>query len=270
MNTKGDGLFSLQGVVGLILGVIILIFLLNSTPAKEFLNFFSRTSEEATYTNFDELVQRLNIPVSKELPKTTDPITTLLAPSDNHYWYVEGHGYYVSNKFIVVGFNNDTEGSADECEFERVLRPTNKNCKDTACLCLYPEHEGEFYELLGTDDDFASNPPQECASIDADYIFTLDYHKNGAEQYGAPEKIYKNIIGPPFTPGSEYYSVDDYARLFVYGQCEDWTSDINLGVQKLYIEKVYDYTTDKTYIFLMLQDKTIAQLYKSRLEPDWS
>lgn len=228
----------LDAIISIVIGVILLLALLNTPFVKKLFGILGEEEEKATMNNFNELVEVIN--------------------GLNNNMFERDHPYFISNNFILVGFNNDTYGSEDECGKEIVLRPSSSECKDSACLCVYPE--------TATYNDFdATDLPKVCRGIDVDYLFTLDYYDDKL-RYTNNEAIYKNMIGPRITEEwlSKGYYNDEYARLFIYGQCENWSVDKNFGVNKLYIEKVYDEQTKKTFLFIA--ENSIADKYVSRLK----
>ncbi len=233
---------SVIGVIGdIVIGVFLLLILLYAT--RNLFGFLSEENEKATINNFNYLVEIANTKL-KDKPYFNNADSPL--------------AYYINNQFILVGFNKDDLGSEDECQTEFVRRPAAQACKDSACLCLYPE--------TFTDNDFdPEDLPRICKAIDADYIFTLDYYQNGNIMYTDKEAIYKNILGPESKDIASKYYTDKYARLFIYGQCEDFGGDDeNFGIQKLYIEKLYDKELNRTLLFIA--DTSVAEQYNKRLE----
>ncbi len=239
LQKRGDGgvSFPLEHLVGLALAVFIIILI-----APPIVSFFSSLlgggNEQETMNNFMMLAKVAKINTEG-----------MLAPA---------LPFYISKNFIVVAFNKNNEGSADNCQYETVPRPSSISCQNAACLCLYKEQS--------SDDDFANNIPIACEKVnDVDEIFTLDYYdsvpEKGSIKYTEKEEIYKNIIGPRIEVKSQFYN-DQYARLFIYGQCEDWTSDINFGIQRLYIEKMHD--QEKAYLFIA--DYANSVKYQDRLK----
>ena len=244
MNKRGDGGIdiSLETLIGLAAGLLIVIALFQSTFIKNLFGFISDDQEQGTMNSFQELV--------KIIRSDKNDLNSLAVP------------YYIGNNFILVGFNKDNEGLYDHCDPEKVPRPATIQCANTACLCIYKETVNDI--------DFeVDDQPVKCESLDVDFIFTLDYYDSAPEKgnikYTNKKEIYQNIIGPRFTVDSNLYT-EEYANLFIYGQCEDWDSvfgsDINFGIQKLYVEKLTD--TDKNKVFLFIADSASGARYKER------
>ena len=236
MNKRGDGGIdiSLETLIGLAAGLLIVIALFQSTFIKNLFGFISDDQEQGTMNSFQELVRIIR--------SDKNDLNSLAVP------------YYIGSNFILVGFNKDNSGLYDHCGPEKVPRPATIQCANTACLCIYKETHGDTdFEV----DDY----PVTCKSLDVDFIFTLDYHEDGKAKYTNKEEIYKNIIGPRFAVDSSLYT-EEYANLFVYGQCEDWYSDVNFGIQKLYVEKLTD--TSKNKVFLFIADSASGARYKER------
>lgn len=158
--------------------------------------------------------------------------------------------------YIVVGFSKDDNFVGDVCgysasrnpPYEVVDKPKRPECSQSSCICLYPETYG--------DDDFDEKDyPISCLSVKADKIFTLDYlyqsYLPNGIKYSEDERVWKNTGGYPITLTNVYpenLGNFNYASLFIYGQCEDHYSDINFGIQKLFIEKTIK--EGKTYLFV--------------------
>lgn len=236
MNKRGDGGIdiSLETLIGLAAGLLIVIALFQSTFIKNLFGFISEDQEQGTINSFLEL--------------------TRIIESDKNDLSSPAVPYYIGNNYILVGFNKDNEGLYDHCDPEKVPRPATIQCANTACLCIYKETAGDI--------DFEpDDQPVTCKSLDVDFIFTLNYYENGKAKYTDKEEIYKNVIGPRFTVDSDLYK-EEYASLFIYGQCEDWGSDVNFGIQKLYVEKLTD--TNKNKVFLFIADSASGARYKER------
>jgi len=141
-------------------------------------------------------------------------------------------GYFISNQYILVGFHKNQDFVEDICDPERAQK-IHEACKTTACLCLYPETYGDL--------DFESTDfPKVCKSLEnVEYIYTEKYDANNA-----PSKIYQNVLGGKWQRPNN--PADNFAYFFIYGQCDDWTSDENFGTNNLGISK---YVIDgKTYV----------------------
>lgn len=240
LGRRGDGGIdvSLEVLISLVLAILFLAaIILNIDFLAALLGFGGDQDEQGTINNFNELAQ-----IMKELKEGS---------------FVPGFPLYISQDFIIVSFNRDNEGVSDHCEYEKVPRPSSPKCSKSACICLYREQTG--------DQDFSTNIPVMCQDVDTDVIMTLDYYSDapgkGTSKYTQDPKIYKNVIGPKITIESEKYK-DEYAQLFIYGQCEDWYVDESIGIQRLYIEKVAE--GGKTYIFAA--DGKSGERYQQRLE----
>ena len=115
MSKKGDAVAVLQMTIGIILAVLFLLLLLKSSFVRQLLGIVAGESKEATFRNFDALVERLNTPVSHELPHTPSPspfpsVETLsLDIPGKNFFYVQSHPFYIDKDYILVGFNRDTE-----------------------------------------------------------------------------------------------------------------------------------------------------------------
>ncbi len=244
MNKRGDGgiEISLETVIGLATGLLIVIALFQSTFIKNLLGFASDDKEQGTMSSFHELVN--------------------IIKSDKNDLNTPAFPYYIGNDYILVGFNKDNAGLYDHCGPEKVPRPATIQCANSACLCVYKE-------TYGNTDFEIDDLPLTCESLDVDFIFTLDYYDNvpekGKIKYTNNREIYQNIIGPRFAVDSSLYT-EEYANLFIYGQCEDWDSvfgsDIDFGIQKLYVEKLTDTSKNKVYLFIA--DSASGARYKER------
>ncbi len=239
MNQRGMALWDI--IIGLIVTIILVLVVL---PLLFHGFLYFGTGERESYQNFEELATLLNKPMLE----------------GKNYLPIKDWPYYISNDFILVGFNNDDLGSRDACDPEIVPRPRNNECLSSACLCLYKEQSGDI--------DFKDNLPVECQRIkDVDYIISLDYWQNGNHPYSDREEIYKNIIGQRFPDLNSKYYKDVYAYFFIYGQCEDFglfDGDVTFGPQKLYVEKVYDPDLKKTIVFIA--DSDVEERYMKRLQ----
>lgn len=241
---KGEGQnVVLQSIIGIVLAAIIIAAIVNSSFLKGFLGFFSSSKEQATMDNFRTIT---------EILKIKDTISTTQV-------------YTIGEDYILVGFNKDDKGSVDECQYEKVPRPASAECNGNACLCLYKVSSGRWYQIFGTDDDFEGNVPMVCSRIEADYVFTLDYAVDKQPRYTTDEPIYKNIIGPRMEISSSRYKIKDYsyASLFIYGECGDWGSNAKFGIQKIYIERIYDAEQNKAYV--LIADQKNSQDFVARL-----
>lgn len=168
--------------------------------------------------------------------------------------------YYIHKDYVIVGFDKvQTTKPRDMCDVETVTKPSQ--CGKDACICLY-ENEGKNYGV-GDDDTFDgySTPPPEpivCHRLPrVDYVYSYQYRNEDENEITKPEgdktagdKAFehnlmgggKSGFGPPLV------RENSYGDLILYGQCDDFTPDVNFKLQKLYIEKFVD--KGKTYIFI--------------------
>src|SRR3989338_9220814 len=188
----------------------------------------------------------------QELQKSMNEVA-----SSSSNFMVNDIQYFIDSGHILVGFSKDDNFVMDACGydaaiqlgFEEVQKPKRPECSKTSCLCLYQE----TYDDYDFEED---NYPVSCLSVKADKIFTLDYlyqsYLPSGIKYSEEEKVWKNVGGSQVTLPSDLYPADagnfNYASLFIYGQCEDHLSDVNFGIQKLFIEKTVQ--NGKTYLFV--------------------
>jgi len=201
--------------------------------------------EEGTITNFRLLAHTINemMDINTECVYTVD------------------HAFSIDDSHIVVGFNKDRGFVEDACQYEAVFKPGVDACIDSACLGLYRNP-------TGTDDDFVDNPQMFCEALKsktggaADYVFTRRYYLSTPDiiaskskvLFNAPENIYKNFMGMPWGPPSEYgalmFPYTWYSYLLIYGECGDWGSNEDFRSSPLYIEVLRTQKAGKIAVFI--------------------
>ena len=232
MNKRGMGWGT---AIGILVGVIFFIAVISSKMSGGIIGFFKGQNYDIAVKNLDELSKTMNVELG-----------------ESGFSYLAGHRFFLPSGYIIVGFGKDEDSLKDECQIEIVKKPRNFECDNKSCLCLYKES-------MWSDDDFVNNAPMMCRKINANKIFTLDYY-SGNTRYNAASNIYKNILGGRIEIESSIYP-DDYASLFIYGQCDDWASDELLGNTNLYVERV----EKNGEVFVFLSDLENGKVYSSRL-----
>jgi len=178
----------------------------------------------------------------------------------------EAMTFYIANNFVVVAFDKGVSAGKDWCwntdEYpthtaypeHTLLKPENY-CGQSACLCLFPET------------DFVKAKPILCSKVNADYILGANAKLLEQKYRKTPyEFIYKDILGgakitmpadyPLYPAGSQ----NAYTDLFIYGECDGWSSDVTFGTRPLYIEK--QVINGNTYILVMGKSPETAARYK--------
>jgi len=201
--------------------------------------------EEGTIVNFRLLANKVNAGIDLQVECA----------------YAVNHAFSIDDSHIVVGFNKDRDFVEDACQYEDVPKPGVDACSDSACLCLYRDP-------TGTHDDFVDNPQMFCEALKsktglkADYIFTRRYYlgtsgmfvSNSKVLFNAPENIYKNFMGMPWGPPTEYGSLvfpyTFYSYLFIYGECGDWGFNEDFRSSPLYIEVLRTQKAGKIAVFI--------------------
>jgi hypothetical protein len=162
--------------------------------------------------------------------------------------------YYISDEFILVGFNYDGNSVTDTVytppNLEKIEPPDL--CKGKACLCIYKNQRGKSF----SDNGF----PLECEDFNQNIVFL------------APgDKLEGSTISPPKTDdhfrGGKYtikfddsYINQDYEFLVLYGHVKGSKA---FKVKTLYIEKIEE--KDKIYVFIAkYKDDPDDPIYKRK------
>ncbi|MBI4141231.1 hypothetical protein HY485_05335, partial [Candidatus Woesearchaeota archaeon] len=149
------------------IGLFLAVFLIFITLSFfwRFGGLFGDTSvEQATEVSFRTLISELN-----ELLQQPEQCSTKTG----------GHNFFIGSDFSVVVFNKGETTTQNGCETtETIKRPLRPDCPpDKTCICLYKVNE-----------EFKDTQPQQCSTLDADFIFMRSEENNIA-------RIKKNMIG---------------------------------------------------------------------------
>jgi hypothetical protein len=208
--------------------------------------FFGKPQEDSEY-QYQRIMQKV----------------TALADSDSIYDKEDADAFYISDDYIIVGYNQGEGPSKDGCGEEDATKP-KVLCGTKACICLHKE-------TTGTDDfdddcrGTGCNKPVQCVTFDnVDYIFSIDYKSYKSDEI--PESFSDSVRGGSFTPDppADVYP-DSYAFLFLYGDCDKIGSD-SFGQHPLYIERFRHPDTDLTYIMFAYPDKKMKERYEEYKE----
>lgn len=222
-----------QQQVGMtLIELLIVVILLLILVAVIWLIFFAGTGaieEQASVTGYTSLINTTKDMLKS--PAQVEKATMILS---------------ISEDATIVGFNKNESFVKDACDpNENVQKPAK--CGKDACLCYY---NPGYYE------DFENNQlskTEECIRFpDVDYFISfyyVDWAKK--DQYGVNPEIYKNLVGDRILIDfPSYYPSERYSYLFMYGECDGWSWDAEFGKQMIYLEKVKDPATKKTYILI--------------------
>lgn len=214
-----------EAIIKVLVGIVMLFIIF--TFIFLLLNLFKISGERESLNN----VESLSIAINR-----------LDVNSVKVYDAINNFPFFIHPNYIMVGFSKTDYQIEDVCQYEPVTKPKNKECTNSACLCLYQE--------TVTDNDFdydtaGGAKPTKCFKLDGvDWVFTKTYwdYETGDMNAETPkDNVYANILGGHFDIERDnfknFYPDSVYSYLFIYGQCEDWWSDISLGTISLYIEK---------------------------------
>ncbi len=239
-NKKGvdDGGFTILGMtpkflIGLVMAAIIIVVVLIpliTKPAKMLISDNSDQTNKATHVRLaneigdliqdnGEFVFRRNIPIG-----VTD-------------WY------------YIIGFNKGMRYTNEVCPPNDAV-PKPEVCEDYACICLYNGGlDNENYD----DEDLI-----DCELIPgADFLVSSNY----LEDKDIPKNVKKNLLGEKYSIALDYPEnlpdKDKLSRFVMYGECDGWWNDIELGTNNYYIEK-YE-KNDVVYVYIGYESEKIDE-----------
>ena len=182
---------------------------------------------------------------------------------DDTKFYDANNAYIlnVPRGHILVGYNKESDRAYDACQPESSTKPVL--CRDNACLCWWRKTGEHWYTPIGDDNDFDDDANGgnlvDCRALnEVDYVFTLDYNDDKIKnEPQVKDKVYQNILGQRTSVQKNKYYQDEYVDLFIYGRCQDYYTDVDLGIQNVYIEKLK--YLGKTYLFIAVKSSRLDQ-----------
>lgn len=227
-------------LVGNILGAVVVLLILGFVVAFGVM-YFGEKNREMAQNNFIALAN----------------VVEGLSKRGNLVDIQRNFPFYLPSDFVIVGFNKGWDNSVvtDRCEDEAVRKPTRRDgtegtkCENSACICLFTNND----DLMKKNGDY-NVELIECRSLeDVDYIIAPFLDKGLGEMYEYPVHIWKNLGGKKINGLYRYASFtygfrNGYSFFYLYGQCDNYYWDRDIGSRKLYVEKIVD--NGINYIFI--------------------